>query len=122
MKSFKEPPKGEKVDSWENSTSGNNTDIIQLDDKDYDAFDFEWRDSKDSGTDTNQTIYAAAFVDNHGNQKVLHISEFANSEPDLLRAITYEILKYPASTGWYTTGITRGSNNHNGSGGVSTAA
>ncbi len=54
MKSFREPnQKGEKVDSWENSTSGNDTNIIQLDGKDYVAFDLEWRDSKDSGTNTN---------------------------------------------------------------------
>jgi hypothetical protein len=30
----------------------------------------------------NRTIYAAAFVDNRGNQKVLHISNFADSESD----------------------------------------
>ena len=81
------------------------------------AFDLEWKDD-DTGS---RTVYAAAFVDNRGNQKVLHISDFANSEPYLLRAITDEILKYPASVGWYTTGITRGSGNHKGRG-VSAAA
>jgi hypothetical protein len=87
----------------------------------YVAFDLEWTDDDDNGPNNNRTIYAAAFVDNHGNQKVLHISDFANSEPDLLRAITEEILKYPASMGWYTTGITRGSGDHKGIGGVSAA-
>jgi hypothetical protein len=58
-----------------------------LDGKDYVAFDLEWTNNGDSDTG-NQTIYAAAFVDNHGNQKVLHISDFGNSEPALLQAIT----------------------------------
>lgn len=53
--------------------------------KDYVAFDLEWISDDHSGS---RTIYAAAFVDNHGNQKVLHISDFANSEADLLQAIT----------------------------------
>jgi hypothetical protein len=78
----------------------------------YVAFDLEWMDD-DTG---NRTIYAAAFVDNHGNQKVLHISDYANSEPALVRAITDEILKYPASAGWYTTGIARGRGNYVGRG------
>ena len=45
-----------------------------------------------------------AFVDNHGNQKVLHISDFEGSEHALLMGFTEEILKYPATIGWYTTG------------------
>jgi hypothetical protein len=77
--------------------------------RNYVAFDLEW---VDESTGKNQTIYAAAFVDNRGNQKVLHISDFANSEPALLQAITDEILKYPASMGWYTTGIGRGSSSN----------
>lgn len=86
------------------------TDFIQLDDKDYVAFDLEWNNDH-SGN--NRTIYAAAFVDNRGNQKVLHISDYGNSEPALIWAIREEILKYPASIGWYTTGIARrGSDNH----------
>ncbi len=85
----------------------------------YVAFDLEWKES-DTG---DRSIYAAAFVDNHGNRKVFHISDFANSEPDLLRAITNEILKYPASIGWYTTGVAKKmSSNHKGTGGVSAAA
>ncbi len=40
-----------------------------------------------------------------GISKVLHISDFNNSEADLLRAIDNEIIKYPMSIGWYTTGI-----------------
>jgi hypothetical protein len=94
------------------------TDNIQLDGKDYVAFDLEW---KNDGTGNDRIIYAAAFVDNRGNQKVLHISDFGNSEPALLQAITEEIQKYPASTGWYTSGIARGSRN-NLKGGASAAA
>jgi hypothetical protein len=85
----------------------------------YVVFDLEW--INDKGTDNNnRTIYAAAFVDNCGNQKILHISDFGNSESALLQAITNEILKYPASIGWYTTGISRES--HNRIGGVSAAS
>jgi hypothetical protein len=65
-------------------------------------------DDDDNGPGNNRTIYAAAFVDNRGNQKLLHISDFANSESGLLQAIIDEILKYPASIGWYTRGIARG--------------
>jgi hypothetical protein len=87
-----------------NSSGTNNTAAPLLGGKDCVAFDIEW---KDDGTG-NRTIYAAAFVDSRGNQKVLHISDYGNSEPELLRAITDEILKHPASMGWYTTGIARG--------------
>lgn len=88
-----------------------------LDGKNYVAFDLEWRDNGIG----NRTIYAAAFVDNRGNQKVLHISDFGNSEPALLQAITYEILKYPASIGWYTTRVRKAIRNHV-PGGASAAA
>jgi hypothetical protein len=108
--------------------SGSSTsDNTKLDGEDYVAFDLEWTSNNtvdgDNGTGNNRTIYAAAFVDNCGSQKVLHISDFANSEPALLRAITDEILKYPASIGWYTTGIGRGgSGNSIGTGGGVSAA
>jgi hypothetical protein len=98
--------------------AGSSTPIPLLEGKDYVAFDLEW---KDNGTGNNQTIYAAAFVDNRGNQKVLHISDFGNSEPALLQAITDEILKYPASIGWYTTGVRKAIRNHV-PGGASAAA
>jgi hypothetical protein len=90
---------------------GGSTSVPLLDGKDYVAFDLEWKDNLDGHTG-NRIIYAAAFVDNHGNQKVLHISDFAGSEPDLLQAITEEMRKYPASIGWYTTGIARGTRSH----------
>ena len=95
-----------------------------MDGKDYVAFDLEWTDNGNNSTGNNRTIiYAAAFVDNHGNKKVLHISDFGNSEPALLHAITDEILKYPASIGWYTTGIgRRSSSSNNARGGFSAAA
>ena len=99
---------------------GTSTTVPLLEGKDYVAFDLEWINNSDTG---NQTIYAAAFVDSHGNQKVLHISDFGNSEPGLLHAITDEIVKYPASIGWYTTGVSRaGTSSHKGTGGVSAAA
>jgi hypothetical protein len=90
--------------------------------KDYVAFDLEWTDNKDdNGRGNNRTIYAAAFVDNHGNQKMLHITDFGGSELLLLKAITDEILKYPASIDWYTTGTGRRTRNDVG-GGASAAA
>ena len=46
-----------------------------------------------------------AFVDNLGNSKVLHLSDFYGSELDLLDSIKKELLKYPLSIGWNTTGI-----------------
>jgi hypothetical protein len=108
---------GGSGDTFRLSVSGDSSDTIPLlDGKDYVAFDLEW---KNSDTGNNQTIYAAAFVDNRGNQKVLHISDFGNSEPALLQAITDEILKYPASMGWYSTGINRSPNSIGG--GVSAA-
>jgi hypothetical protein len=114
---------GRSGDILELSLASSGTAISQLDGRGYVAFDLEWKDNEIG----NRTIYAAAFLDNHGNQKVLHISDFANSERALLRAITDEILKYPASIGWYTTGIARGlggpSINQKGiGGGVSAAA
>jgi hypothetical protein len=113
---------GDSGDSFRLPLGSDDTTIPIFDGKDYVAFDLGWKDNKDdNGTGSNnRTIYAAAFVDNHGNQKV-HNSNFGNSEPDLIRAITDEILKYPASLGWYTTGIAKGrSGNHKG--GVSAVA
>jgi len=69
----------------------------------YTAFDLEWTTINDD--EGNSTIYAAAFVDNGGNNTVLHISDFGNSEPRLLQAITEELLRHPMSVGWYTTGM-----------------
>jgi hypothetical protein len=114
---------GGSGDIFRLSLGGGNSsnELIQLEAKDYVAFDLEW--TNDDSTGNNRRIYAAAFVDNHGNQKVLHISDFANSEVNLLRAISDELLKYPASIGWYTTGIAhRESDNHKQSGSVSAAA
>jgi Bifunctional DNA primase/polymerase, N-terminal len=113
---------GDSGDTFRLSLAGGGSSTVPLlDGKDYVAFDLEWRDIDDDSGTGNWTIYAAAFVDNHGNQRVLHISDFANSEPVLLKAITDEILKYPISIGWYTTGGISGSRNGIG-GGVSAAA
>ena len=62
----------------QDSNCSNNTTAPILGSKDYVAFDLEWKDNNESSTSNNRIIYAAAFVHNHGNQKVLHISDFAN--------------------------------------------
>jgi DNA polymerase elongation subunit (family B) len=49
-------------------------------------------------------------VDNHGNKKVLHISDFSNydnPEHELLININQEIMNYDFSIGWYSTGVAR---------------
>jgi hypothetical protein len=51
-----------------------------------------------------KSIYAASFVNNSGSNSVLHISDF-NSEQDLLESVKQELMRYPLSTGWNTTGI-----------------
>ena len=109
------------VEKLRNSNNNNHHDSSPL--QDYVAFDLEWTNNNDDNGIGSRTIYAAAFVDNHGNQKVLHISDFAGSETQLLQAIIDEILKYSASIGWYTTGVAKGKiSNHKGIGGVCAAA
>lgn len=78
----------------------------------YVAFDLEWRDNHDdNGSGNNRTIYAAAFIDNHGNSRVLHLSDFVKSsdkpERQLLLNINQELLRYDMSIGWYSTGIAK---------------
>jgi hypothetical protein len=53
----------------------------------------------------NTKIYAAAFVDSHGSDIILHISDFGNNEALLLQAITEQLVKHPVSVGWYSSGI-----------------
>jgi Bifunctional DNA primase/polymerase, N-terminal len=89
----------------------------------YVAFDFEWttpslspssddkekRFPEDVNTPTNK-ITAAAFVDSQGNSKVLHTSDYSNSdhpEYELLADIIKELLKYYYSLGWYSTGVAK---------------
>jgi DNA polymerase, archaea type len=78
-----------------------------LNGRDYVAFDLEWIDD----TSNNRAVYAAAFVDNHGNSRVLHISDFAksvdNPERELLLNINQELSRYDLSMGWYSTGIAK---------------
>jgi DNA polymerase elongation subunit (family B) len=86
----------------------------------YVAFDFEWLlsptiaqpassiESVDIDTQTQLTV--AAFVNNQGNSKVLHISDFSNSdnpECELLVSINQELMKYDFSIGWYSTGVAK---------------
>jgi DNA polymerase, archaea type len=76
----------------------------------YVAFDFEWSSSPEESANTNTQIIAAAFVDNQGNSKVLHIADFSNSdnpERELLLNINQEFLKYDFSIGWYSTGVAK---------------
>jgi DNA polymerase, archaea type len=87
----------------------------------YVAFDFEWTilslspssDNKEkqfregANISTNK-ITAGAFVDSNGISKVLHISDYSNSEHpeyELLVDINKELLKYDFSIGWYSTGV-----------------
>jgi DNA polymerase, archaea type len=80
----------------------------------YVAFDFEWSSSntavRGASTSIENQITAAAFVDNHRNSKVLHISDFSNSdnpERELIIAINQELMKYDFSIGWYSTGVAK---------------
>ena len=72
---------------------------------DYVAFDFVW-----SLSAVSTQIIAAAFVNNKGYSKVIHISDFPNSdnpERELLVGINEELLKYDFSIGWYSTGVAK---------------
>ena len=87
------------------SLGRNNSLLLRSNDKNsifanYVAMDLEWL-TYDSD---EKSIYAASFVNNAGNTRVLHISDF-NSEQYLLEAIKQEIIQYPLSIGWNTTGI-----------------
>jgi DNA polymerase elongation subunit (family B) len=66
------------------------------------AFDLE-RDSK------TQEIYAAAIVDNEGRIYLRHISDFIQNgdspEKQLIEWINAELLRYPLTFGWYSTGV-----------------
>jgi DNA polymerase I len=80
----------------------------------YVAFDFEWSTQADhplnriTTADTPIQITAAAFVDNLGNNIVLHITDFYDSdnpEHELLLNIVQKLTNYEYSIGWYTTGV-----------------
>jgi DNA polymerase elongation subunit (family B) len=80
----------------------------------YVAFDLEWSTQKEHLSDPLTTataptqITAAAFINNLGNNTVLHITEFSgsdNPEYELLLRIIQELTKYEFSIGWYTTGV-----------------
>jgi len=90
----------------------------------YVAFDFEWsspstiKEPLSSSTraltdpNTQVVLLSAAFVDINGNSKVLHISDFSNSDSDnqereLLISVNQELLNYDYSIGWYSTGFAR---------------
>jgi DNA polymerase elongation subunit (family B) len=66
----------------------------------YVAFDLEWSND----TNGEKVIYAASFVDNQGNKKALHITDFDKSERLLLQAVSEKIDQYPLSVGWNTMG------------------
>jgi DNA polymerase, archaea type len=78
----------------------------------YVAFDFEWSIQVDRLpnhiTAADAPTQITAFVDNLGNNIVLHIADFSDSdnpEYDILLNIIQELTKYEYSIGWYTTGI-----------------
>ncbi len=84
--------------------------------KKYVAFDLEWTTSSEESASTGfattysigTKITAAAFVDNEGKSKVLHVSDYSNSdnpEHELLVDVNKELLKYDYSLGWYSTGV-----------------
>jgi DNA polymerase elongation subunit (family B) len=80
----------------------------------YVAFDFEWSSSNNATEQTSVSIEnqitGAGFVDNQGNSKVLHITDFSNSdnaERELLVSINQELIKYDFSIGWYSTGVAK---------------
>jgi hypothetical protein len=103
-----------------NLEGGANINASPLPDR-YVAFDFEWShfatkeqqqvDSIGSININAETqIIAAVFVDNQENKKVLHISDFSNSdnsERELLININQELLKYDFLIGWYSTGVAK---------------
>jgi hypothetical protein len=88
-----------------NSASGNQTNSPLGDN--HAAFDLEW-----STGDGEPVIFAAAIVDSKGNYRVLHASDFGNSEASLVKAVVNEIKKYPVTLGWGTTIITESSSTH----------
>jgi Bifunctional DNA primase/polymerase, N-terminal len=94
-----------------------NTNANPLPDR-YVAFDFEWLEfatgEQQVGSigsiniNKGTQIAAAAFADNQGNKKVIHISDFSNydnPERELLININQEIIKFDFSIGWYSTGV-----------------
>jgi hypothetical protein len=62
------------------------------------AWDLEWYPN-------TTKIYAAAFVNYRGEFQIMHISDYNGDEGQLLDAIVAEILKYPVSFGYYSTGL-----------------
>jgi len=77
------------------------------DDKSYVALDLEWTNDD---TSSKRAIYAASFVDNHQNSKVLHVLDFPksdNPERELLLNINQELSRSDLSIGWYSTGIAK---------------
>jgi DNA polymerase I len=81
----------------------------------YVAFDLEWSTRKEQYSDPTTAahdiptqITASAFVDNLGNNRVLHIADFSDSdnpEYKLLLNIIQELTKYEYSIGWYSAGV-----------------
>ena len=77
----------------------------------YVAFDLEWTTAEFvSANSTPIKIIAAAFVDNQEKSKVLHVSDYSNSdssEYELLVDINKNLSKYDYSLGWYSTGVAK---------------
>ena len=66
------------IPTLQEGADGLNTNVLP---DSYVAFDFEWSSSNNidehAGTSIENKVTAAAFVDNQGNRKVLHISDFS---------------------------------------------
>jgi DNA polymerase, archaea type len=99
------------IPTLQEGANGFNTNVLP---DSYIAFDFEWSSSNKidghAGNSIENKVSAAAFVDNQGYRKVLHISDFCDSENperELLLNINQEFLKYDFSIGWYSTGIAK---------------
>ncbi|MDN5868559.1 MAG: hypothetical protein L0H55_14335, partial [Candidatus Nitrosocosmicus sp.] len=91
-----------------------NTDTLTKNFSNSVSFDFEWKPMDTSlyrnsfNLNTLETkIIAAAFVDEQGKQKVLHIEDYSSfgnaAESQLLREINQELSKYSYSFGWNST-------------------
>jgi DNA polymerase elongation subunit (family B) len=95
---------GDAIPSLEESHSNSNIGNEELLSKRCVAFDFEW------SQEPPINIFAAAFIDNQGSSKVLHLTDFLgsdNPERDLLLSINQELMKYDFSIGWYSTGVAK---------------
>lgn len=72
----------------------------------YAAIDTEYR-SNENSNQRPYTIYAVSIVDNLGNVKARHESDFAAQYPEkeLVQWLIQQILQYRLTLGWYSKGV-----------------